>query len=97
MSTDKVLGECLKEMFRMVGLRYPNKKFTNNPRWYAMRAWTAKEEEQFRKWMKKHLMKRMRWRAKQAEKEVAWFTLMYSWATPRNDGCLMLIGKEKKL
>lgn len=31
MSTDKVFEECIKEMFRRVGLRYPNKKFTNNP------------------------------------------------------------------
>lgn len=97
MSTDKVFEECLKKMFGVVGLKYPNKRFVNNPRWFAMIAWTDKDEESFRKWMKKHLMKRMRWRAKQAEKEIAWFMLMYGWATPRNNGCLTVIGKEKRL
>lgn len=62
-----------------------------------MRAWTKAEEDDFGKWMKKHLMKRLRWRATKAEKEVAWFNLMYSWRLPHNDGNLTLIGKEKEL
>jgi hypothetical protein len=95
--TDIVLTECLKEMFRRVGLRYPNKKLTSQDRWYAMYAWTNNEEDDFRNWMRKYLMKRMRWRKKQAVKEVAWFNLMYSWRTPHDDGCLTILGKEKKI
>jgi hypothetical protein len=57
MSTDKIFEECLNKMFRMVGLKYPNKRFMSNPRWFEMIVWTDKDEEKFEKWMKKHLMK----------------------------------------
>jgi len=97
MNTDAVFKECLHEMFRRVGLRYPNKKFTDQDRWYALRAWTFDDEDDFRKWMMKHLMKRMRMRSDAAKKEVGYFCLMYGWRLPVNDGALTLIGKEKKL
>ena len=95
-NTDDVTIECLKEMFRRVGLRYPN-KITAKPCWYDMYSWTKEDEDDFRKWMKKHLVKRMRLTMERAEKEVAYFSLMYSWHGLHKDGCLTILGKEKKL
>ena len=96
MSRDKVLQECLTEMFRRVGETYPNETLTKNPDWYRMRAWLQEEENDFRKWMVDFLRKKMRLRKKEAEKEVAWFLLYYGWKTPGKDGCLTLVGKEKR-
>ncbi len=97
MNTEKVLHDCLKEMFRRVGLRYPNKKFVSQDRWYLQRAWTREDEKDFRDWMMKYVRKKLRYDVRTATKEVGYFTLMYSWRLPMNDGCLTILGKEKPL
>ena len=94
---DTVFVECLKEMFRRVGERYPNKKLTDYSNWYCQRAWTETELQNFRKWMRKHVRKRMRCYAVRAAKETGYFILKYAWSTPHDDGTLTVLGKEKKL
>ena len=94
---DKILGECLKELFRRVGERYPNKKFTSQDRWYAMRAWNDEDEKDFKGWLVQYLKKRMRLSLEAAMKEASYFLLMYGWRTVHDDGCLTILGKEKKL
>lgn len=95
-SRDKILVECLKEMFRRVGERYPNKKFTNQDRWYAMRAWSDESEKDFKGWLVQYLKKRMRLSLEAAMKEVSYFLLMYGWRTVHDDGCLTILGKEQR-
>ena len=97
MSTAKMYEMALKELFKRVGLRYPNKKFTAQDRWYNKRAWLQSEYDDYRDWLIKLLMKRMRMLKKKAEFEAGMFLLNYSWATPRDNGCLCVLGKEKKL
>ena len=60
MSTAKMYEMALKELFKRVGLRYPNKKFTAQDRWYNKRAWLQSEYDDYRDWLIKLLMKRMR-------------------------------------
>jgi hypothetical protein len=96
MQTEKIVEPCLKEMFKRVGERYPNKKLTDQRNWYSQRAWTKEQEEDFKQWMIKYLMRR-RYIKQQAEKEVAYFLLMWGWSTPHDDGTLTQIGKEKQL
>jgi hypothetical protein len=38
---------CLKEMFKRVGEKYPNKKLTDQKEWYTKRTWTEAEESSF--------------------------------------------------
>ena len=45
---DKACEICLKEMFRRVGKKYPDKKFTDQKDWYTKVTWTEEEEEDFR-------------------------------------------------
>lgn len=97
MKTEQALQDCIKEMFRRVGMRYPNKKFTSQDRWYMQIAWTHKQEQDFKDWMIKYLRKKLKYNIKTAIKEVGYFFLMYGWKLPSNDGCLTIIGKEKKL
>ena len=94
---EKIYEIALKELFKRVGLKYPNKKFTAKDGWYNKRAWTEEEYQDFNKWMVKLLMKRMGMLKKKAEFEAGMFLLNYSWATPKDNGCLYVLGKEKKL
>ena len=69
---------CLKEMFKRVGLTYPN-KITKQKDWYMKKCWTTKEEDDFRDWMKKYLKKKHRWSATTIKKEIGMFLLMWGW------------------
>ena len=57
---DQACDDCLKEMFRRVGMYYPNKPFTDQKDWYTKCTWTKEEEDDFRKWMTKYLKKKFR-------------------------------------
>ena len=80
---DDACEECLVEMFRMVGEKYPNKKLTDQKDWYTKRSWTESEEQDFKKWMGKYLKKNFKWSKKMIEKEVGMFLLMWGWTTRR--------------
>ena len=79
MDYDKVCTECLKEMFKRVGEKYPNKKLTDQRDWYMKRCWTEKEEADFEKWMRAYLKKTCRWSTRMINKEVGMFMLMWGW------------------
>jgi len=80
MKNDKIIDECLKEMFRRVGEKYPNKELTDKKEWYLLRSWTQKEEDSYRKWLKKKLKKAIPYLTeKKLDYEVAMFLLMWSW------------------
>ena len=79
-TNDKTCELCLKEMFKRVGMKYPDKKFTDQPNWYWLKTWTPKEEDDFKKWMDKLLKKRHKnWDKKSREREIAMFNLMWGW------------------
>ena len=80
MDYTKVCEECLKEMFKRVGEKYPN-KLTKKKEWYTLRTWTEAEEDDFRKWMKDYLKKKCRWNNKTIQKEIAMFLLMWGGKT----------------
>jgi hypothetical protein len=80
--TDKACEICLKEMFKRVGEKYPNKKLTDQKEWYTKRTWTEAEESSFRKWMEKYLSKNFKyWTKKRLDLEIAMFLLMWGWKT----------------
>jgi len=76
---EQTTKDCLTEMFRRVGLTYPDLEFTSQKHWYTKRAWTTKEEEGFRDWMKKLLKKRYNWPDKSIDFEVNMFLLNWGW------------------
>ena len=79
---DKACEACLVEMFKRVGLVYPDKKFTDQPEWYCKKSWTEEEQEDFRKWMKAKLKKVFpHWQARLIDKEIGYFILMWGWTT----------------
>lgn len=80
MNAEKTTEMCLKEMFRRVGERYPNKELTDQKEWYTKRTWTQKQEDGFRVWMDKLLKKRHKmWNKDIREREISMFLLMWGW------------------
>ena len=77
---DKAFTFCFKEMFLRVGEVYPNEELTKDENWYRLRSWTTKEEESFCKWMVNYLRKKLKMRIQEAEKNTAFFVMMYGWA-----------------
>jgi hypothetical protein len=71
---------CLKEMFKRVGEKYPNKKLTDQPEWYTKRTWTEKEEDDFRVWMGKLLKKRHGLKKAMIDREISMFLLQWGWS-----------------
>jgi len=79
---DETCTICLKEMFKRVGMKYPNKKFTDQPNWFTKKTWTETEEKDFKKWMEKLLKKRYKhWTKRTLDKEIGMFLLMWGWKT----------------
>ncbi len=80
MTTERIVDNCLKKLFRAVGLTYPDKEFTKDPQWFTKRTWTTTQEADFQDWMKAYLRKhRPSWSARTINSEVFWFMLNYSW------------------
>ena len=82
MDYDKITQECLVEMFKRVGLEYPNKELTDQDRWWEKHTWTKEEEADFRAWMLKKLKKTKMVRV---EQEINMFMLMWGWSNPKED------------
>ena len=80
MGYDKTCEMCLKEMFRRVGEKYPNKKLTDKKDWYMQRSWSTKEQNEFSKWMDNILKKKHPYLNKRKRNsEVGMFLLMWGW------------------
>jgi len=74
---------CLKEMFKRVGKKYPDKNFTSQKNWYNKITWTKEEEFKFVKWMQKYLKKNFYWTKKAIDSEIGMFLLMWGWRTKK--------------
>jgi len=80
-SYDETCEECLTEMFRRVGAKYPWPGLTRYKSWFTRRTWTEVEEEDFRQWMYNHLKKRYGWNKEKLDREISMFLLMWGWKT----------------
>ena len=77
---DRFITSAFKEMFKRVGEKYPNPELTKDPKWYSSRYWSEKEQESFKKWLKKKLKKTFPYmNARKIEWEAGMFILSYGW------------------
>ena len=76
MTTDELIEQCLVEMFKRVGLEYPNKELTDQDNWFSQYSWSQKEDDEFKAWM---LKKAKKGRVLRPEMFVAEFHLMWGW------------------
>ena len=78
---EKTVEDCLREMFKRVGMKYPDLEFTKNDGWYKQKSWTVKDRSDFESWMRKLYKGRYRGIGKrELDNTVAMFLLMWGWA-----------------
>jgi hypothetical protein len=65
-------------MFAAVGRDF-TPETVGTPNWFADSSWTMGQFDEFRRWMVREGMRRMRWRKRQATKEAGMFLLLYGW------------------
>jgi hypothetical protein len=75
----KHLDEIMKKMCEMVGCDVKTFDF-KFPEWYYMHIWSEETQDEFRVWLKKYFMKKLRWKKAVAEREVLGFCF-YEWTT----------------
>jgi len=78
-SYEETCEECLIEMFRRVGEKYPNPELTKKDDWFLLKTWTEIEEADYKKWMYNHLKKRYGWNKQMLDREIGMFLLMWGW------------------
>jgi hypothetical protein len=69
---------AFRRMFTSVG-RVFRLEILGIPDWCLKSSWTADQHEEFRRWMFREAMRRMRWRKRQASKEAFSFLLFCGW------------------
>lgn len=87
---EDVMHLCFKEMFLRVGEIYPNEELQKDKKWYMRHSWTVEQENNFRKWMIRFLMKGMRWSKKVSEKETSFFIFNYGWTTKKRSMTILI-------
>lgn len=76
---ENAVKDCLKEMFKRVGEKYPNPELTNKNGWFTLRTWTQADEDDFRKWMKQYLKKHTLFKNRAIDTEISWFLFAWGW------------------
>lgn len=79
MTHEQVATAGLEKMFEAVGMKYPNKRFTNRDGWYTRRTWTQAQEDTFHKWFTIFVRRHLGLSVRAARIEVSWFLLMWGW------------------
>jgi hypothetical protein len=77
---EKFYTKAMNKMFRAVGLKRWDKKFTQETAdWYSKYNWTEEEADKYREWFVTTARKDMKWSKKTANFEFGWFFLCYGW------------------
>ena len=80
--------DILNEMFRIAGHPITYDDILGKDDWYQDWTMTVEQSEEWKKWGKKYLMKKLGMLAKQAEKEMMWMNLQWGlkYSDPENIG-----------
>ena len=75
-------------MFQMVGFDSFDQTFVIQKDWYSLKTWTNTEEREFRKYFISEAKKKLGWSKSTAEKEYAYFNLMWGWKVSEEEGII---------
>jgi hypothetical protein len=73
-----VITAALTEMFKRVGRKY-SPEAISKPEWFYKSTWTSQQQEEFRQWLAKLIIRRLSYPAKKAGREAGWFIFNYGW------------------
>ena len=74
---EKAVKDLINQMFVIAGHEVTYDDILGVDNWFQQYTMTVEQGEEFKEWGKRYLMKELRMRAKQAEKEMLWFNLQW--------------------
>lgn len=74
---EKAVVDLINQMFIIAGYDVTYDDILGKDKWYQEYSMTVQQAEELKKWGKKYLMKNLRMRAYQAEREMMWFNLQW--------------------
>jgi|SRR6056300_419853 hypothetical protein len=74
---EKAVVDLINQMFIIAGHNVTYDDILGVDDWFTQWTMTVEQGEEFQEWGKKYLMKELRTGAKQAEKEMQWFSLQW--------------------
>ena len=69
--------DLVNQMFIFAGHEVTYNDVVGVENWFQKYTMTVEKSEEFKKWGKNYLMKKLRMNAKQAEREMMWFSLQW--------------------
>lgn len=73
--------DIVKEMFKFIGVEFVREEVEHDSEWYTRHPWSEDEQEQFRKWLVKHLRTKFKQPKSYAESGARWFVFCYGFTT----------------
>ena len=74
---EKAVVDLINQMFIIAGHNVTFDDILGVEDWFTQWSMTVEQGEEFKEWGKRYLIKELRMRAKQAEKEMMWFNLQW--------------------
>ena len=82
---EQAVVDLINEMFQIAGLTVTFKDVQNQENWFNEYEMTEEQREEWKRWGKKYLMKKLGMYASRAEKEMSWIGLMWGLKTKTNE------------
>lgn len=86
LSTTQFLDKAFNKLFQSVGFESWDKEFSKRQDWYLQKTWTKEQSDEFKRWFTEEIKKDLKLKKHQAEKEWAYFDLMWGWKES-NENC----------
>ena len=81
---EQAVVDLINEMFRIAGHNVTFEDIENQENWFNQYEMTEEQRDEWKKWGKKYLMKKLDLYAARAEKEMSWIGLMWGLKTKTN-------------
>lgn len=73
------LDKALDQLFKSVGFKQYDSKFTQQDDWYTKRTWTSDQEKLYKQWFIQTIKKDMKMNTFEAERSYSLFNLNWGW------------------
>jgi hypothetical protein len=82
---EQAIIDLINEMLQIAGHNVTFEDVQNQENWFNQYEMTEEQRDEWKKWGKKHLMKKLGLQAARAEKEMAWAGLQWGLKTKQNE------------
>ena len=82
---EQAVVDLINEMFRIAGHNVTFEDIEKQENWFNQYEMTEEQRDEWKKWGKKYLMKKLGMYAARAEKEMSWIGLMWGLKTKQNE------------